>query len=394
MKIKIFRIVFYIVLLSFASCKEDVGTTEPLSSDGQGPGNVTDIRVENGPGRAVLRYKIPGDVDLAYVKARYEIRPGVYRETKSSKSNDSLVVEGFAESKDFKVELTAFDKGENASPVTNISVHPTTPPIVALAQTIGLIDDFGGMGILVSNPSESDFSIMISERPPSATTDLPVQTFYTKAKDMAFNVRGYDPKPVKFVIVIRDKFGNTSAPIVKDITPLEEVRIDPNFFRVVRYPNDTPPLYSWYDVDAIWNNHFGDDCWHYGGGTMPMSVSFDLGKKVKLSRFKYFQRTSSNSFIFNHNNLRRFEIWGSNNPSSDWASWQLVGTYESKKPSGLPVGQYTNEDYAIATGGEEFVVLTTAPEIRYIRIKMLESWSGLDGAQIGEMQFWGQYSKQ
>jgi hypothetical protein len=374
------------------SCKEDLGTTEPQFSDGKGPANVSHIQVENGPGKAVLRYKIPDDIDISYVKARYEIRPGVFRETKSSKSNDSLVVDGFGSSKIYKVELTTFDKGENSSTTSIVEVNPTTPPIVEMTNTITLINDFGGMGIIVDNPSESDFTFIISEKIPSSQIEKPIKTFYTKVKKMAFNIRGYDPEPVTFVITIKDKYGNVSTPIIKEIVPLEELLLDRNNFKAVPYDNDTPPFASDRDIPTIWNNKFGDDAWHSKEGVkMPMSVTFDLGKKVKLSRFKYFQRTSSSSFIYSHYNLKRFEIYGSNNPSSDWASWELVGRYESVKPSGLPTGQLTDDDRAVASGGEEFNVLTSASEVRYLRIKMLENWSGLDGAQICEMQFWGQY---
>lgn len=389
------KIIVYFIWILFVlviSCKEDPGTIDPLYSDGKGPANVSNVQVENGPGRAVLRYKLPDDLDVSYVKARYEIRPGVFRETKSSKSNDSLVVDGFGEAKVYKVELTTFDKGENSSSPSTIEVNPTTPPIIEMAKTIGLINDFGGMGILVENPSESDFSFIVSEKIPTSSIEKPVKTFYTKVKKMAFNVRGYDPEPVTFVVIIKDKYGNVSNPIVKEILPLEELQLDRNMFQVVRYENDTPPLGSGRDIQAIWNNVFGDDSWHSDNNQkFPMSVTFDLGKKVKLSRFKYYQRTSSSSFIYNHYNLKRFEIYGSNNPSSDWASWELIGTYESIKPSGLPTGQLTNDDRAVATGGEEFNVVTLAPEVRYLRIKMLENWSGVDGGQICEMQFWGQY---
>lgn len=393
MKINILRLLLLGSMLWVTACKEDLGTTEPLSSDGKGPGVVSDVKIINGPGSAVLHYKVPGDADLSYIKARYEIRPNVYRETKSSKSNDSLVVDGFGEEKSYKVELIAFDKGENSSLPVVVEVKPTTPPIISIAKTIELIDDFGGMGIIVNNPSESDFRILVSQKAPDSNMERPISSFYTKVKNISFNIRGYKSEPVTFVVVIIDKFGNTSLPIVKNILPIEELLLDQNLYRAIKYDNDTPPLSSGRDIPVIWNNRFGDDAWHSGSGTMPMSLSFDLGKKVKLSRFKYFPRTSSNSFIFNHYNLKRFEIWGSNNPSSNWSSWELVGTYESKKPSGLPTGQLTNNDIVYARAGEEYGIVTSAPEIRYIRVKILESWSGLDGAQISEMQFWGQYKE-
>ncbi len=55
--------------------------------------------------------------------------------------------------------------------------------------------------------------------------------------------------------------------------------------------------------------------------------------------------------------LREFEIWGSNNPNADgsWASWDSIGTFESFKPSGLPLGQVSAEDIQFArVDGEDF----------------------------------------
>lgn len=384
--------ILLIFIIFFYACKEDLGTVKPIYNDGTAPKNVSDVKVINGKGRAVLTYKIPDDVDLSYIKARYEIRPGVYRETKSYKTNDSLVVDGFGEEKEYKVILTTLDIGENESKALEIKVNPMTPPIIDLVKTIQLIDDFGGIGIVIKNPSESDFTISVSEKVVTSNMERPLKTFYTKAKDMIFNIRGYDPKPVNFVVSIKDKYGNIATPIEKLITPIEELMLDRTLFRAIKYDNDTKPLNASRDVEAIWNNVFGDDAFHSGGDAkMPMSVTMDLGAKIKLSRFKYYPRTGVNAFINNHYNIKKFELYGSNNPSSDWSSWELMGEYDSFKPSGLPLGQITNDDVAYAVAGEEFNVKTTAPEVRYLRVKILESWSGLDGTQISEMKFWGQY---
>lgn len=389
---KIYKLFFVGMIFILQSCKEDTGVSEPLFSDGKGPGAVTEIQIENGPGKAVLRYKIPDDVDLSYIKARYEIRPGVYRETKSSKANDSLIVDGFGEEKEYKVELTAYDMGENPSASNIITVNPSTPPLVKLAQTIQLVNDFGGMGIIVNNPSEADFTISVSEQIAVSNMQRPVKTFYTKSKAIAFNVRGYEPKSVTFVVLLKDKYGNTSQPIIKEIMPIEEVMLDRNLFRGIQYENDGIPLNSSRGISAIWNNAFVDDAYHTDGSKkLPLSVTMDLGKKVKLSRFKYFQRTVTSGIMYNHLNLKKFELYGSNNPSADWASWELLGVYESFKPSGLPVGQNSNEDMAFARAGEEFNIVTTAPEVQYLRVRAIETWSGLDDMQITEMQFWGQY---
>lgn len=390
---KFIRYIFICFIALAMSCKEDEGTVNPLYSDGKGPSNVTNVQVENKPGKAILRYDIPPEVDFSYVKARYEIRPGVFRETKSSKSNDSLVVEGFGEAKEYKIELLAYDLGDNSSEPQVITVNPETPPLVNFANSIGLFDDFGGMRIVLDNPTETDFKILVAKKVPNSNQEVNVTAIYTKAKSMTYNIRGYAPEPVTFIFTIEDKFGNFSEPIEKNFLPIEEVKLDRTKFREVKgYENDAKILGTGRGVPEIFNGALGDDAWHSAGSeTFPMAATFDLGAKVKINRFKFYHRTSSSTFIFDHYNIRTFELYGSNNPSSDWASWQLLGTFEIKKPSGLPLGTKSDEDVAVSNAGFEFNMPSDAPDIRYMRVKLTSNFSGLNGGQITEMEFWGQY---
>ena len=50
----------------------------------------------------------------------------------------------------------------------------------------------------------------------------------------------------------------------------------------------------------------------------------------------------------------------------------------------------TNEDLEYIENGDEHEIPLDAPNFRYIRIYMLENWSGGTYAQIGEKTFWGQ----
>jgi len=390
----------YIIFICFAamlylqSCKEDLGITKPSVNDGTAPGKVNNVEIENRPGAAKLKYKIPGDNDLLYIKAEYEIRPGVKREIRSSKNNDSLIVDGFGEAKDYQVKLYSVDNGENVSEPVTITVKPTTPPITNVLNKIKLIDDFGGVGILYNNAAAAEIAIIVVKKDNSGK-DQPVNTFYTKAQSGSFNVRGYPASPVTFGISVRDKFGNVSAVTYKDIMPIEETRLDRKLFNRLQYPNDVKELGPDWDSSKMWDNAFGEGQGFHSSTDvtimMPIWVSMDLGVKAKLSRFKEFQRTTSNSFIFNHNNIKRFEVWGSNNPSVDgsWDNWSLLGSYESQKPSKLPVGQLSDQDIAYAKAGEEFNFDASAAPVRYIRIKVLENWSGGGIMQIMELQFWG-----
>lgn len=394
MKKILYNLIFLLLFAGFQGCKEDLGITKPQANDGSAPGVVSAVQVENRAGAAKLVYKIPADNDLLYVKAIYEIRPGVQREVRSSKTNDSLIVDGFGEAKAYDVQLFAVDNGENVSAPVSIKVNPSAPPVKTVLKDLQLIDDFGGVGILYKNPKTAEIAIVVVEKGAEGK-DNPVNTFYTRSGEGSFNVRGYPVKPVVFGVYIRDKFGNVSETVYKDILPIEEVRLDRTKFGRLQYPNDVKELSAAWDSSKMWDNAFGDSQGFHSSTditiVMPIWVSFDMGVKAKLSRFKEFQRTTSNSFIFNHNNLKRFEVWGSNNPSIDgsWDNWVLLGSFESKKPSGLPVGQLSNDDIAYAKAGEEFNFGASAPAVRYIRIKALENWSGGGIMQIMEVQFWG-----
>lgn len=79
----------------------------------------------------------------------------------------------------------------------------------------------------------------------------------------------------------------------------------------------------------------------------PAPFTIDLGHQVSFSRMKLFQRQSS---VYAANNVRLFEIYGSNDPSLDgsWSNWTKMGSFEVIKPSGSESTSITNEDKEVA----------------------------------------------
>lgn len=385
---------FFIPLLAAVAmlgCKEDPGLSEPLSKDKVKPGTLSSVTVTNKSGAAKISYKIPSDNDLLYVKAEYEIRPGVTRQVKASYSNDSLIVDGFGESKPYQISLYAVDKAENVSEPVNVTVTPLTPPFVTVFNNLILRDNFGGVNIAFSNPTGAELAIIVLT--PNNNENLPIETYYTKAKDGNFSIRGYEPVPRKFGAYVRDKYGNLSDTVYKEITPLFETLLDRFKFKPALLPTDAPEAYGW-SLPFLWDNAFGEGKGFHtaaGGAQLPLWFTIDLGVTAKLSRFKEFQRATDHRWIFGHGNLRLFEVWGTTNPPADGSfnNWVKLGSFESLKPSGLPYGQLSNEDVTYAQAGEEFDCDPTAPPVRYIRIKALQNWSNTDFIHIMELQFWG-----
>ena len=48
------------------------------------------------------------------------------------------------------------------------------------------------------------------------------------------------------------------------------------------------------------------------------------------------------------------------------------------------------EEKKVFEAGEEFEFPIEAPAVRYVRFKLISSWSGSDGVNLQEVQFWGQ----
>ena len=65
----------FIINMILFGCKEEPIGQQPVNNNI--PGQITDIKVDNIPGGAILTYKLPNDEDLLCAKAYYSIRPGV-----------------------------------------------------------------------------------------------------------------------------------------------------------------------------------------------------------------------------------------------------------------------------------------------------------------------------
>src|SRR5690554_3177325 len=99
-------IYYFIAIPSLFLCGACVKMDNPyIDKEASAPANVRDVTVENRPGGAVITYTLPDDPNLAYVKAVYEIRPGVLREAKSSLYIDTLELVGFGDTNEYPVNI-------------------------------------------------------------------------------------------------------------------------------------------------------------------------------------------------------------------------------------------------------------------------------------------------
>lgn len=170
------------------------------------------------------------------------------------------------------------------------------------------------------------------------------------------------------------------------LLPAFERQVPKENFKIVILPTDVlEGGYGWL-MNYLWDENYGVPGFATQDGDSQW-FTFDMGASVKMSRFKTWQ---ANDRLYKDQNAKKFEVWGSNDPDPDgsWDSWTRLMTCESVKPSGLPLGELSDADIAYANGGEEFVFPSDTSPVRYIRIKVLETWGNGTFITMSELTFW------
>lgn len=383
-----------ILLLGVNSCSDDtkLGLTP---QDGNPPSPPTVKSVENTNGAATIYYEPPTDPDLLYVMAAYTIN-GVEYSSKSSPYKGNVKVEGFGKEGDYEIELVSVDKSQNKSTPVKVTISPLEPPYLTIYKSLKVVPSFGGIRVTWDNPTESNIIVGVVHKD-SIGDWVDLDNFYTSAKVGIGTIRGMDTIPVTFGINIRDRWDNYSQRLEQPEKPYYEMQLSKDKFREVSpiLPNDAPSMSS-YPVRYIWDGNTTHNCYHSEDSAVDRFVTFDMGQTALLSRFKMWQRTESDSFIYSHNNLKRYTVYGCTEITAKMREtgsldgWTHLYDAVTHKPSGE--GPVTAEDKEYILNGDEHEFPLEIPPVRYIRILMLETWSGGTITQIGEMTFWGQPS--
>jgi hypothetical protein len=391
------------IIISFISfsililgCNED--KHEPNGSDNIPPGKVVVNSIINRPGGAVIKFTPPTDLDLLYIKGKYFNEKDEKKEVIVSSYIDSLNINGFGLAGNYEVQVTALDLGNNESAPVTAEISPLEAPIHAILESIQGIEDFGGINISYENPTRASVSLNMSIENENGDVVFK-ESFYTSQSNSSYSFRGYESKLTVFVIYVEDRWGNQTEQRKFEVTPLEDVFLDKQLFSIVPMPGDESFSEYGFSANQIWDGSWSNqwNCGHTNFLSLPHQLSIDLGQNVKLNRFKLYQRGGSE--LYKHGNPREFRLYGRENldnlpiydPSKPGDGWILLGDFESFKPSGLPPGSNTEEDYLFQDNGEDFVFSLEARKknIRYIRFVNDRSWNNQMVTVIGELSFWG-----
>lgn len=224
-------------------------------------------------------------------------------------------------------------------------------------------------------------------------------------KEGTYQVIGLPNKTNTFSVFVRDRFENTSEPLVFDERPWHEEYLDKKNFKYVGKPRviDTSDWFAWSGNPAcLWDDIVGQ--WNFAqtasGDKFPHYLCIDLGVTVPIGRILFQQRLGDQE-IFNMDCPKFFDIYGAaelpivnvNDPLEGWTKLNKE-TIEVIRPSGRKPGEPpTTEDREAAEKGIMFTIDTPfpRPEIRYIRFKFLKSFTDRSMIILGEFTFWAQW---
>jgi hypothetical protein len=393
MNTNIIKSCFVAFLAGFAWCACDEEPIGQQPTDSVPPGAVSNVKEENTAGGARLTYTLPDDEDLLYVKAGY-LRNGEVCESRTSLYKDTLKVEGFGDTQPREVKIMAVDRSQNESAPVPVTVEPLEPDVVTIGKSLSLETDFGGINAMWENSNRAEVSVVILQESDSLMEYIPLETFYSSTVDGKGVVRGMDTIPYKLGAYVQDHWGNRSEVKYVELTPFFETLFDRLKFRDASLSNDGPHFGSPWLLSRLWDGIWGVETGYSsraGTGIWPQSITIDMGVLGRISRVRVYQRVGNPRLIFSLGNIKTFEVWGCEtlDPSGEWDSWTKLMDCESVKPSGLPAGEETNEDWDVALNGEDFVNSPLNPKVRYIRIRVLRAWTPSDNFQIGEIQVYG-----
>ena len=389
---------YLIVLLSLSTlivaCSEEGPSA--IETDKVAPGKISIIKIDSLPGAIKVTYKLPTDQDLLYVVGKYVNKKGIVNEFRASYYINYMILDGFGDIDEYQIELYAVDRSENHSESVKINAKPATPPILSTYQSITMREDFGGLYFSFNNAAGNEFAMDVYTTDSLGDMSL-VETFYTSRTEGAFSVRGYEDIPRTFGIRIRDKWGNATDTLFKEITPIYEKELDKSLFREIKLPGDNEVTAYGGRMEYIWDGRIASDNdgqtgAHTGTDTKtgPTYFTFDLGVLAKLSRFKLYCVQDEKHF-YNDVSPRQYEVWGCEelDMSGKWDNWIKLLEMENVKPSGYPTGILSNDDIEAAKAGDEAYIPLSMPKVRYIRIRCLKSWSNNYNMTFTELFFFG-----
>lgn len=406
------------VILS--SCdKNNLGETTP-------PGQIKDIVFTPQYGGGYFTYTIPTDVDFLYTRAEYIIDNGNKISKTSSVYSDTLFIEGLGQVKDYEVKIFSVDRNSNESQPVTTKVKPLAPATVAVLETVKVQPGFSSLVIDWENTLRKTVFIYANVK----VGETQVTKIYSSnlVKDR-FTIDDLKGVPHEVNIYIKDTYENqTEAKNFGQITPLMDGPVSKKQWSFLRdqllygnkwnYDSIADPFkqrpYVEYQgtwrkdsfmnapmshvegrIEKFWDNEYDYEpklnlnYFNTGQVTYPFSYFIDLGREIKGSRFKIWQRDAW-GMLYGGENVEIWEIWISDDKDATdgvFDGWEYVGRYRVVQPSNVI------EARNVAREGHEYMFYPENPRFtkpfRYLRYKGIKAFNGGNSGCTSEITVFG-----
>jgi len=416
----IFIIILNAVAFGIYSCQDTaVGDTNP-------PGQVTNVEFTPQYGGGYFTYTIPSDADFLYTRAEYTIDTGVKISKTSSVYSDTLFIEGFGQQKEYEVQIFSVDRNNNHSSPVIMKVTPLEPTTLAVLETVQVQPGFSSLVVDWENDQRKNITIYVNV---TVGETEATKIYASNLANDRFMIDNLEGLPHSVNVYIRDTYENqTQTREFGQITPLTDGAISKDQWSFLRNnllygdkwdydsnpdPFEQEPLEeyrtTWRDdsmknaretyyegrIEKFWDNEYDYEpklnlnYFHTGPQSYPFSYFIDMGREIKGSRFKIWQRNAW-GMLYGGENVEIWEIWISDDkdPSDGiFDGWELVGRYRIVQPSN--VIEARNE----ARDGHEYLFYPENPRFtkpfRYLRYKAIKQFGGGNSGCASEITVFG-----
>lgn len=405
-------LLFLFISIVVGSCSEEFNS--PMTKNDAIPGQVVDIKVTPIAGGAILTYKLPIDENLSYVEAEIYKPNGKKVNFISSSFRDTISIVGLGSTNEQEVLIYSVSRGGVRSQPTSIKISPLTPPHISVLNSVRLSEGLGGVLVNFENESSSDLAIYVGRKINGTFKEEDVQ--YTKVKDGRLLFWGYPSESQEFGVFVRDRWDHVSDTVYATLTPQLEVMIDKSKFKVLTLANDGKygsgsferPENLW---DGLWSkdytNPFTGNNVGYKHALIlrqddgkPAAITIDLGQNVSISRIQFNHYWKYNTGEGGQSRgAKKWEVYVLPNyednfipfTMGEWFHWTLLTTMENIRPTNQ--GGTAEDDRLRWEAGDTNIFTPPTETVRYIRIKAIESWSGLPEFDMSEMTIYGSVVK-
>ena len=370
--------------------------------DHEKPDPITNINVVNTFGGAKITYIAEKQPDSSYVIATYQINKNKIRQSTSG-LNEPIILDGFAESKDYIVSIQIVTPNGELSHPIEVKIHPLAPDYLSVRSTINLSADHGGIKISGENRNRSLLFLHILLYNDSAMQYEEKEIISSRARVFDIYSGGLTEEEQMVGICIADRFGNISDTLKNTIKPLREEKLNHKKFYTYALQNDSPIGYDWF-FKYLFDGNLGEPGWHTTANNSDslMMGTLGLGGSFIISRFVLYNRSPG---IYQDQNPKKFTLWASTKIApkeyKNWPAsitdegtvlgdWINIGNFVfPDPPSGLPPDQANNDDRVLGAEGFTFKIRPKLPGVRFIRFQTTETWGRLPYVNANEITLYG-----